>query len=450
MPHRIELSDGTTIVNLAGSTITSPYVLQSGGWSPGVPVQRRNPLGGRGLYDSVQETLTVNLYSTTQAAVLSAYRALVQLLDQAETFERRGTGNPVTLTVQLDGGTAMTARVLGAQQPPRVPVEFLDDLVVYAMRGVEVNLVRQGVYLGASQSASSPLAVNPQLMTATLGSASTVASPTDIQLGGFDNATIGPAFLVLSEGSTQNLLVEAESLISSTGGTGYAVFGDGGSQASGGSILRYTPTGTALAYSKWGATGLQPRQLVQVIAMVRSNSATTSWQIRARFGSTLSASTVYSETPPVVVDGADGTTPRPISLGLVQLRSYRYGIDVSLGIQASAASGTLDIDYLVLVPVAGSTTIAIPSQNAGTNFFTLSILPRALTHRAPLAAVASDSDTAIFDLTYAGDLYWSTSSTSIAARYIGGSGTFWRMQDSTADAQLQLTINRPLAYLVPE
>lgn len=453
MPHRIELSDGTPAgtINLAGSEITAPYVLQSGGWSPGVAVLGVSQLGRQSPYTAVSESLKINIYGATQAAVLAAFKSLVLLLDQANNFERSGRGNPITLTVQLHGGIEMRTRVRGAEQPPSAPVQYLDDLTVYAMRGVTVELTRDGIYLGTtSQSASSPLTTNPQAMTATLASGSSVPSPTDIQIGGFDNTTIGPANLILTQGTTQNLLIEGESLTNGNAAA-YTVVADVANYASGGSVLRYTPDKTAVTYSAWGATGLLPRQLVSVFAMVRPNSSTTSWQVRARFGSPLSASTVYSETPPVVIDGSAGTTPRAVYLGMASLRSYRYGISVSVGVQASAVSGSLDIDYLIIVPAEEARVIGIVEQNAGTPFFVLSILPRVLTHRTPLAAVASDSDTDVFDLSYMGALSWCTNATTITARYMGASGASWRVNESGGtDGALQLTVNRPQAYLTPE
>lgn len=444
----LRLTDGTTDITFSdGANGSTNYPPQSGGWAPNVAALDQSLLGGRGPYTDVVEEITINVRGTTAATCYANLDALARLLDQADRWWMRAEAvTPVVLKWAPQGSTAyatatpLQALVLGrvpgdttsaAQLPPTFDSAG-NQFVTY---GVTIKILRRGTWSGTNDTTgASGASANPTVMTRAFGATHPLSSPVDITIGGFNGTTtptIQAGYLVIGSTSTDIQIIEAEG-----GATGaFTSVADAANNARGGNVLRYTPASTAAATCAGISMTLTGGQCA-VIAAVRNNSATATYQIQANF----SGFGLTTSTPAVTID-TSSTQPRLVLLGVSGSNAQNT---VSVTATASATgAGTLDIDYLIILNLRNETTAIIAHDaaslaTAGAGAASLAFDYSPSSDRTPRIFVSGSGGNV--SLTYRGVVPIQSVGANIYAAWTAPNGASWRFT-TTAPAVLSVTLN---------
>ena len=360
------------------------YSIERGEWAPSVAGMRRNQLGGYGPYSDVEETIPLIVRGATAGSV---YLNLMKLQSAFEDAERSFIDavsdisyayTDAQLVYQPQGGTAATALVIGRadnaidaalQLPPTY-----DDAGLIFQTEVALRFRRRGIWrhetvAGTTGGASG---TQPLVLSSVFAGTTYARSPVTVRLLGL-TGRIAPTiadgvFAAVACGAAQLgtalQIVEAETM-TATGWTGTAA--PVAQRARGGSILRYSATGTAASTSGTVAANAMYGRVV-AIAAVRNNSTLTSFNLRAEF---IGGATVV--TPYTLVD-TSSTVPRivvfdPVSVPPNRESAGPFGgtnMKVRFTAAAAVASGTqtLDVDYFALVQAQNETTTIVRHGSA--------------------------------------------------------------------------------------
>jgi hypothetical protein len=456
----LQLTDGTDTVTFAdGLGGLTNYPPVRGQWGPSIAGIWTAPLSGRGPYADVEEDLSCNIRDTTASLCWSRLDTLTRLLDKAERWWLRNEPiSPVLLKYVPQGSTQFTnaspliAIVLGRVGNDMLngvdlPNNVNDAGMLFEIYNIKIKCLRRGAWYGAPQeSASSAALANPSVMTVTLPSTHTINSVTDISISGFDKTTtptIQPGYLIVNDLSSGIQIVEAEGAASGT----FTSVADAAGNARGGNVLRFTPgvttpvtSGTISGLSTIGGT-------IAILACVRNNSGTTTFQMQANMSG---LGTVASSTPLTLIDTST-TNPRHVLLGTMQGSQVNK---ISFTITASAASGTLDIDYVIIVVLENENCAilahdAIALTNLGAGAVTLDAVFNPSTTQNP-ALQASGTGGSI-PATYRGPLPFTSISNKVYVVWTATNGASWRFT-TTAPAVLSVaaTAGRYKQFLSPQ
>jgi len=457
----LEMTDGTdSVVFAAGTNTVTNYPPVRGQWGPNIAGVRQSQLGGRGPYADVQEDLSCNIRDTTAALCWSRLDTLARLLDKAERWWLRNENiSPVLLKYAAQGSTIhsnatpMQAIVLGRAGEDELngvdlPSNVNDAGMLFEIYGVKVKCLRRGAWTGVSDaSATSGSAASATVFTRTF-TTHPINSPIDVVIGGFTPATtptIQPGLLMVGSAFNDISIVEAEAIGAVAP---YTTVADAANLARGGSVLRYTPTGTAAVITSGSASLVATLNgQIAVYAAVRNNSATTAFQVAAvlvGFGNTVT-------TPPVLIDTST-VNPRLVLLGTTNAIS---AASISLQVQASAASGTLDIDYLIVVNLRNETVAVIAHDAMPTTGFpaatcTIQALFNPVTDQYPSLRLVS-SGGPIFYAAYRGALPLLTTGDTLYCLWTATNSNYWRFTNvSNAIVNVTLQATRYRSYLSPQ
>jgi hypothetical protein len=324
--------------------------------------------------------------------------------------------------------------------------------MVNEIAGVELHLMHRQ-WLGASEAVSSPAAAIATTTVTNVSWTSTltpVVGVLSLQLTGFNSSTMsiqpipGGYLLGASNQAPGGVLplqvIEAETL--ATGA--FTSVADSTNLARGGSVLRYTPTGTAQIVANevaLSSPGLAQAQMINVFACVRINYYT---RTRSR--------QVWST--PVVVELATNT-PTIIPLGMVASRNGHALFD--LAVQAIDTGGTLDIDYIAIQNVddpgayVAQWGVTSTTTYAASTALALAIEDRSLTELNPTVAMVNTSGTA--DYTYIDQytsMYLPTVGNVAYLLLLMPYSNYWRVPNGVAAAQIGFSASRRPVYLSPQ
>jgi len=453
------MTDGTDTVTLMdGAGGTPNWPLADKGWGPAIAGVRTSPLGGRGPYADVKEALQCNIIGATASAAYANLDTLTRLLDKAERWWLRGESiSPVLLKYAPQGSTIhdsvttpMRAVVLGRSGTYELngvglPEDVSDAGMLFEIYGVKILCLRRGAWTGANDTTgASAAAANPTVMTRAFSVTHPIPSPVDITIGGFNGTTtptIQPGFLVVGSQVTDIQILEAEAGASGA----FTSVADPAANARGGNVLRYTPAGTTAVTSAALSLTLVGGQCA-VIAALRNNHATTSYIVQAN----LSGFGLTTSTPPYLVDNST-FNPRLVLLGVTGSNAANA---VTITATASAAAGTLDIDYIIVVNLRDE-TVAILAHDAvslagvGAGGASLAFDFNPLSDQNPRVFVSGSSGNV--PLTYRGPMPLLTSGINLYCLWTATNVTSWRFT-TTAPAVLSVTLNatRYRSYLSPQ
>lgn len=353
----LALTDGTTLIDLT----SDPYALVSYTATPSALAD--SELANEGPYTAVEDTLIFHVSGCTAAEAYANVNAVTALLDQAWRWRRGENVTAVIIRAQAQGSTThydavLKGRSIGSPSPVVQPPTWDESAQRYLVRNVTLRSLRRGQWLKTTETAASAGAANPSILTATLPSTLTTKSPIDVRIAVFGTQTtpftLADMFVLIAPNAAALLIQEAEAMTAAN----YTSVADAGNNARGGNVLRYTPVATTLATSGFsGSLAALSGKTIGVYAAVRNNSATTTWQVDLLVyfaGGT-------TRTTPIVIDTST-TNPRVVALGIVTIPTQ--AVLAQLEITASAASGTLDIDYLVFLDLDDETSRAVflPAQ----------------------------------------------------------------------------------------
>lgn len=457
----LRLTDGTTTLNLLDGT---NYALERGTWAPQVPERRRTTMGGR-PYTSVVEEIPLIVRGATAATALANLAALSALLDQADRWSEDEMGSPVRVLYQPHGSTLaapLESLILGRAPGDSIslPLTMNDVGMLFEISGVWLRFVRDGVWYGVAETTVAPMVPgpvdHPEVLVGTFGSSAAHLSPVTVSLAPLpEPTTIGDydaGYLLLANSATRLNVIDASTMTA----TDFTSDADAARQPEGAGVLVYTPAGTTQATSGAGTLGLEAGRRVGVIAALRNTSGTT-YEVEVEISGPTGRNA--ATTRPYHVDGST-TDPRIVLLGIALSDDPDYST-VKLLVTASAASGTLVVDYLALILLDDPTSriiaigpIEVDGQIVNTETSTLTVDPRELSSQSPRIRQTDDSAPTV---NYAVPEYWRgdafllSSGNTIAAVWCGRNDTYWRAWDTVAvdTPQATLGFSRRPAYLAP-
>jgi len=439
-------------ISTAGA-ITAVYDLvngpqyQNARYAPGVAARRASSLAGLTPYAEVEDTLTVDITGSSAAACTAALETLIGLLDQGAQWRDGLNVEAVQIRMRIQFGTAgLLSAIITGPAPGASPASYQAEPDVptdprrWIIRDVELRFVRRGRLLATQATASAASQESPTVGTITLGVTLPVVSPLALAYSSVAG-TLNPSFLLTAPRA--NALVSAAALTGTA--TGYTSVNDAANSPypSQTNVLRYTPTGTAVAAS--GAiTGAVPtigRQFA-VFAAVRNNSATVTFLIRTRL-----INQTYGPAGPWQVVDTSSTTPRILPLGIISLSANPGANTLFLEIQALSTSGspTLDIAYVVTLAVDTPGARMVTLRAASASPFLFYATEANYDRSGGIRAAVSAPGTPGVNLPYDGDIDLAAASDRVLASFVRVNGTAWR-----PTTQYTLTAYWRRAYLSPQ
>lgn len=449
----IALSDGVTTLNLGSG---AAYEVRDDGWAPQVAARRRDDLGGKGSYEDVDEEMIVSVLGSTGTVMLTNAAALSQMLDQADAWSAGDPAAlPVYLQVQPRGSTLTSpvqALVLGRSRDALMvlPSDYTDHLVGNSIEEAHIRFTRQGTWLDTTASiGASSVTVPGSLMTCPAMPAQAIPSPMRAYLSGLP-ALLIPSGVFIVAPTNRFFIVDAEGM-TITKWTSVSESAVASPYARLGAILRYTPTDTLPSTSAYitlgGSTFFSD---VAVFAVVRNNSATTTWQLHANLSSDNLWDVGTSVSTRDYLIDATSQNPQVISLGVVSHMDVCRRI--SLTATASAASGTLDIDYIVAVAVPDRITNIISHEAIDASGFGGPGILQVDATTSTLSPSILLTGSGALPVTYHGDPYFQSAGTTVSGMWLacgGASAANWRCASGAGLVTTTLTTWRSPASLVP-
>ncbi len=427
----LKISDGTTTVDFASST--SGYSVTR--WNPAVAKRRDTLLGGRGPYEDTEEEIEITINGTD---AMTKLKTLQGLLEQSQRWARGEPVSAVLLHYQPEStSTEYKSTILGAGAGDMVqlPRNFLMTPAMDYIDPVRLRFRRLGLWLGDSVTATSSAAEHPTTLTINLTTSAPFESPVVLKLASAarsDRGAIGSYVLMASGATTTEaakrlVVVDAEDMGFQTG---FTTSTDTTNKARGGTVLRYTPVSTSWAsdgpenvYSssdnnsrRWG-----------VFLNYRNNSTAAGYQVKVRFDNS-----IY--TP--VLNVPEGTSnPTWAYIGSATQSVALQTIE--LYIKASAASGSIDFDSIVLLAMDSEamSRAVVPVQNETATVAVSPPQPAYIDHQLlskPSAKVWVDVGFGVAQ-GYRGDATLMMRGAAVACAWLGAgetTSTYWRVTDT--------------------
>lgn len=453
----LQITDGATTCAIAdGSGGATSYRLVYDKWEPQIAGLNLGDVGP--VYQRVQEDLTLDVHGTSVANAYANAQALVQLLHQAARWARGENVNPV-----LCKFSPTEASVSSAASPLQAKIwegtvelnSAVLDPVLYVLRGVRVKFTRDGEWMHTTETVSTGTGTTPTVLTASftavLKTISKIKATIAVDLDVAYNQIYEPVFVWYAPGSDRIKVIEAEAATV----TKWTSVADASNYASGGNVLRYTPTDTNESIS--GALNVPSMasgaRRFAIYAAVRNNSASVSWLLRTLLFPTGYAGEALS-TRPIVIDNSI-TTPRIVCLGSVAMPTSLASMALAATAASTSGSPTLDIDWVLVQAIddrrCGCVALYTLNQSTAGGDFSIVLDPQELTKPSAAHYISQSGALAFYNAS--GHEAIVEDGNAIALAIAGFSRTYpayWSLTDNTRALQLGASLVRRNAYLIGE
>lgn len=458
-----------TITGWEGGTINlndgTNYRLGEG-WAPLVARRRSEPLAGYSQFLRQQEPIPLRVFGSSATAALGAAHDLAKALDQARRWANGENVNAVILNYKPDGaaGNVLKAALWGGEGDGlTLPPTFNKNIQAFEINPVTLTVLRDGDWLDATESASSPTFINGDKMTATFsGGAVEVDSPVELRVnyenyGTFAFSGLPGAFLVYTRSADRLIVVDAENLKEDIR---FTSVNDSGNNARSNNVLRYTPVDT-LAYNTATVNSLSginsDVRRVGVFANFRSNISAVTWTVQARLViDPGGVGTVLG--PKLDIPGSDITGPEWYFLGEL-VSPQEISKDIGLRVAASTTTGSpvLDCDTIVVAAMDTAADGAVSLQPfstalTGSQVWNVRIKHRRLSRPQPATELWASTLSQYVGPVTRGNRHINTRGNQVVVAFLATDGTSWRHLNGDNSAVLTMSldaIRRP-AYLIPE
>lgn len=417
-------------------------------WEPGVAVRRSEGEGGP-AYEDVDEEMTISIINPTPSLATSIYlHPLQRLFDRAMNWARGDLITPIILHYKAHSSSEEVQAVVKGPIAPGAPVIELPPGHTISeatgnIDGVKLRFKRSGLWLGDTQTASGTSGANPTVQTITWSATPPGGiSPYLLRLNNlpFQGGMQG-SFVLVGQGMS---IIHAES---AAGGSGFTSQSDPTKHALNGNVLRYTPSGTSsqtrifTGGGPWASEDFLGNTFA-VFFNYRNNSATTSFRVRFSHPAYF-----YSATNETIIPGGLND-PMWTYGGMLTVPTEELG-QLAVTIQASAASGSLDIDSVAVLnmstPDARAIRVTLLSSAGGLNQNVV-IDHRSLTRTMPSVFWGSEGS----PYGYTGDIHLYTPYPRIRAMWLAAHDGFWRAVTATPNpVSFQFTGILQKGYTVP-
>jgi len=460
----LKLTDGTTTVDF-GNILTGNYPLQMGGYVPKVNGLRAAAIGGRGIYEEVEETITFDVVDTTAGGCYSRLNTLSKLLLQATRFARGEAVAPVKLQYSPDGatvsssGSPLEALVVGCpdSNPAGVGLAPTIDQTGYKFRIEDVSItIIRGVWLQGSETKTVTGNTNGQIASFTFTNNLDYLSPTDVTLAATVNGYTSPLMMfVLGSGSNSIQVGAIASTGTPPGDPQYTYVNDSANISRVTNVLRMTPTDTverwcqAITYGTFTAG-----KRYAVLLSCRNNSSTTSFGVRmgVQYKANHILPVAYSEQR-IIKPYSGSAAPGYVSLGtFVAPLASTNDAALILMVTASAASGSIDFDTIALVEIDTASVVQFRNPTKfpyGTyKLETTYIENQYLTALTMRVRGVDTLATEYIEVRNGGDVL--SSGTAVKALFLGTEGTYWAQGTGGTPYTMDITLVRTRVHISPE
>lgn len=468
----LRITDGTTTCDLIWHSVANRAFIQAReGWTPSVAARQRSRQIGP-LYTDVIEEITIHVCGTSATDALTNLDTLARLLDRAEEWWYGERTTPTKIQYAPSDGSLREAVIIGRVSGDETATiqlapAFDSNLNAFVIPNVRVRFLRRGRWLLPQETGTGGAATSAAVQSCSFsGGSAVIYSPMIVEVSGLPMTATGThaqGVLFYADATTRLYVEDATAL----GGTGYTTDASPTNNPQGAGIKVYTPTGTAAADTTLDTLGGSfdtGAQTIAVYAVLRNNSTTRTYTVQAITSQAIAAGgtfTVQNVSKGVTV-GPEINTPRIVNLGTLVSRSGHSAIGLRCAVDSTAGSGTLDIDYLVLLaqdnPACGAVvTQSLPAQNFNTSSTaTLQVHAGELT--TPLPRVRLTANGLTLDTGYVGNAQIQTIGSVVALLWIATGGiqgaaqaAKWRYNDNSGSPAAPLTyaLYRNLATLVP-
>ena len=370
----LQITDGTDTLDMVSGTDT---ILARDGWAPAVRVDRQAGLSINGPYGWIDEKITFICYGATADATAARVEARVtEATNLFDNAARWWHGDTATASVLQALPTDTDWDAAGGSDlipiPGRLPVTtdpaWNDKLSRYESN-ITIEFRRVGSYLQAIDTATSSTNTYPGILTATLSAAETFPSPTSIKViassyqtaTGSEKAAPRWGTLIIGDAPVGDWhFVEAEAAAEGTDAV-WSTVTDTTYIASDDTVMRFDASVATSDYIETTAPAADSQlyESYLVAVMARNNDTTNSCRVWAasRRGNTINAGRK------VFLDPGSVDLTCALFLGPV---SQRTGIHdaIRIYVESDTASGTVDIDWVWIVPYT-ETTFAFHDPTTG-------------------------------------------------------------------------------------
>jgi hypothetical protein len=471
MTHTLKISDGTTTCDLLAGT--DYKVITAGGWAPKRAQRSSSMMGGRSPYLDVDENpIALTIKGTNKGNCLTKLGTLSDLLDQAEAWAKGENVAAVYVEYWPEDSTLAASVKAVIVGPPsfgdflQVPGHFDGDAIGGGMRlgtnndPIYLQFRRRGLWLGATEQEADTDSIQDMPhheVSSTFTDNFKVLCPFEARTSFVwdDSATLddNEAYFCFTNSGTKMALIEGESWGTAAGEFADIVDAD----ASGGYVVRFTPADTnnntlEMDFTAYGFDTTVRR--FQIFAVLANNHATTTFDTYFSWYN-LDSSVSSGNTKTKVID-ASTTNPRIFYWDEFALPDQLNNYKVSFNVAGSAAAGTLDIDYFVVVGIDTSTNIlhmpAIQTVSAS-NTSSLTVIDHRLeSHLTPIVYEESGSVAGLASsiIAYDGNPSLHASGNVISTIVIACDNVgSWLMNDGNSTVQCVTNVYRHKGYLTP-
>lgn len=374
----LKLTDGTTSINFDYHSGTNPYYLTAkDGWTPQIAGRAIDALTPT-IYSPVIEKIAVRIFGTTGADALSRLHDLTLLLDAADRF---GAGDltvtPVLLQYMPNGSTQQYETIVYGrpeaddQSGVTLRPEFNSELNGFTI-ALTIRLLRAGEWYPAADAAVSSSSVNPgAIFSIALTPDHPTPSPIDLRwnlptLSASRGYFMGTQMLAICASASDITVLEAEdgTLVGSIVSTAVA-------NARGGDVARWTPTPSQQDYIDFVAPANPSAVGRYAIYVSVSTNSPTAGQFSIQANISMRGGGGI-QTPRIVVPtlNSKGQCADALFLGVmtIPVANSLYYFQLQLDSTVISGAYTLDIDYIVLVRLAPTTTILTIDNTANQGF----------------------------------------------------------------------------------
>lgn len=461
----LKLTDGTVTVDF-GNTTSGNYKLSPGGYTPKVNGLRLAAIGGRGIYEEVEETIRFEISDTTAAGCYSRLNTLAKLLLQANRFARGEAVSPVLIQLSPDNasvsssGSPLQALVFGSPESNLAGLtltqRFESAGYQFVLEDVEISIIR-GVWLQGTEAKTVTGNTVGQIASFTFSTDVDYMSPTDFFVSALVNGYSSPLMMfVLGSGSNSIQVGAIAATGTPPGDAQYTYVNDAANISRVANVLRMTPTDTverwcqAITYGTFTAG-----KRYAVLVSCRNNSSTTSFGVRlgVQYKSPHVLPVVYSEQR-TVKPYVGSAAPGYVSLGtFVAPLASTADAGLILMVTASAAAGSIDFDTIVLIEIDNASVVQFRNPTKfpyGVNKLEDTYIENqyltALTMRVRSYSKATVAE--FIQVRNGGDML--SLGTAVKALFLGTEGAYWAQGSGGVPNTIDITLTRTRVHISPE
>lgn len=462
----LSITDGaSTLVFHDGAAGSSWYKAQDD-WVPQVAQERQDFLAGHGPYENVGESIPIAVGGSNAAHMYANLYALKTVLARTNRvwYGSSEAGGASLARIQYSPANSV---ISSSGSPFRAAMWDADVILSQGfnvsasgawMLDARLVFTRTGEWLHNQDSASQS-GSNGRIVNVILSGSTNFYSPCDITISNSRFLSNNfPGIVILTDGASKLAIIQATDL-QNVAGSPWASVADTTRLAIGGSVLRYTPTGTTEVSTNNPAasTGGNLGTSIAIFASMKNNGS-QAYAVRMflqGYSSGLVQQYNYGYTPYINVDSnssAKSASPNYQFLGVIGFNQTYSEYLISMSASASATGGTLDVDQIVLVNVSDPGTNILTLY--GDSLFTAINSAASMAHRREFARRPRITVGTNAHLGYQGMPLFYTQGASLAAALLktGADTTPDRWVSASSGSLTDVntwTIARQTAYLIP-